>query len=80
MRRYCSIHAASSSSRHGPSRQRIEAVRAKITIITAGRSGGGEIPASPTYPAADAVALTGLAFEVGLRRGLYARIPAAQKQ
>ena len=66
--------------RHGPSQQRIEAVRAKITIITAGRSGGGEIPASPTYPAADAVTLTGLAFEVGLRRGLYQRLPAAQKR
>jgi len=56
--------------RQGPSRQRCEAIRVRVTITST----------TDTTPAYDAVTLTGLAFEVGVRRGLYARLPAAQKQ
>jgi len=56
--------------RHGPSQQRLEAIKVRVTIknLTGGT------------PAFDAVALTGIGLEVGLKRGLYRRLPAAQKQ
>lgn len=56
--------------RQGPSRQRVESIRIRITVLNT----------SGTTATYDAVTLTGLALEVGLRRGLYPRLPAAQKQ
>ncbi len=56
--------------RQGPSRQRVEAIKVRITITAT----------DGTVPAFDAVTLTGLALEYAVKRGLYQRLPAAQKQ
>lgn len=56
--------------RHGPSQQRVEAIKVRVTVQA---SGGGNLNA-------DVATITGLALEVGLKRGLYKRLPAAQKQ
>jgi hypothetical protein len=56
--------------RHRPTQQRVESLKVAITVQ--------QLDASAlSY---DAVTLTGLSLEVGLRRGLYRRLPAAQKQ
>ncbi len=57
-------------TKHGVTQQRLEALKVRITIAdTLGNV--------PNY---DAITLTGLALEVGLYRGLYRRLPVAQKQ
>lgn len=56
--------------RHGPSQKRVEAVKVRITILNT-------LGGTPAY---DAVTLTGLSLEVGIKRGLYRRLPASQKQ
>lgn len=53
--------------RQGLSRQRVEAIRVRITID------GDTLAGDPPV-------LTGLALEVGLRSGIYPRLPAARKQ
>lgn len=51
--------------RHGPSRQRVESMRVRVTL-------------TPT--ALTAMTLVGLALDAAPRRGLHARLPAAQKK
>lgn len=67
------VSGAPTQLRHGPSRQRIESFRVRITIVPA--ASGSIIPL--TY---DAVTLVGLALEVGIRKGPYPRIAAIYKQ
>ena len=56
--------------RHGPSIQKMEAIKVRLTDLH---------PTNATPPTGEALKLTGLAFEVGVKRGLL-RLPAAQKQ
>ena len=56
---------------HRPSRPKGQAIKIRITDLDASTS---------TPPAGEALKLTGLALEVGRKRGLYKRLPAAQKQ
>lgn len=56
--------------RHSPTQQRLQAIKVRITVRT---TAGG-------VPANECVTLTGVALEVGIKRGLYRRLPAAQKQ
>ena len=53
--------------RHGPSQQRVEALKVRVTV-------------SQGFTPADLVTLTSIALEVGLKRGLYRRVPASQNQ
>lgn len=52
--------------RHGPSQQRVEALKVRITVSAQG--------------GVDLVTLTSIALEVGLKRGLFRRVPASQNQ
>lgn len=56
--------------RQGLTQQRVAMIKVSITILN---SSGGN-------PDVDPVVLVGLALEVGIKRGLYRRLPAAQKQ
>lgn len=58
--------------RVGPSRQRVQAVRLRLQVVAAADD-------LLSFPDDDPVTLTGLSLEVGMRRGLYPRLPAAQK-
>lgn len=58
--------------RHGPSRQKVEAIKIRLTAVSASSV------ADP--PASDALKLTGLALEVGVKPTMYRRLPAAQRQ
>ncbi len=66
----------------GPSRQQIQSIKIRITpmIRTEVIS---EDPEEPTItygpPTGEAIKLTGLALEVGFKRGAYPRLPAAQR-
>jgi hypothetical protein len=57
----------------GPSRQQFEAIKVRLTAI--GIGGEDEFPA----PTTEALKLTGLALEIGVKRGLYRRLGEAQK-
>ncbi len=57
--------------RHGSSVQRYEAIKVRITASETGNDG--------TPATSEALKLTGLALEVGINKGLYRRLPAAQK-
>lgn len=57
--------------RIGPSRQRVEAIKIRLTAVDAVNH------ANP--PSGPALRLSGLAFEVGIKRGLFRGLPAAQK-
>ncbi len=57
--------------RHGPSRPKCQAIKIRITTYAVGAG---------TPPAGEAVRMTALAMEVGFKRGLYKKLPAAQKQ
>lgn len=54
----------------GPQRQQVQAIKIRLTAYDAAL-------ASP--PTGEALKLTGLALEIGLKRGLYPRLPAAQR-
>jgi hypothetical protein len=58
--------------RHGPRLHKVQSVKVRITVYAAG--------STSAKPTGEAVRLTGLGFEVGLKRGLFRRLPAAQKQ
>lgn len=58
--------------KHGPSEQVVEAIKVRLTDYATG--------SQVNAPAGEALRLTGLGLEVGLRRGLYRRLPVAQKQ
>lgn len=58
--------------RHGPSIQKCGAIKVRLTTYAAGSE---EDP-----PTGEALRLTGLALEVGSKRGLYKMLPTAQKQ
>jgi hypothetical protein len=55
----------------GPSRQQCQAFKVRITAQAVGTT---------SAPTGEAVKLTGLGVEVGLHRGLYNRLPAAQRK
>jgi hypothetical protein len=55
----------------GPSRQQCQAIKVRLTAVSSSDH------ADP--PSGEALKLTGLALEVGLKPGLYRRLPAAQK-
>ena len=57
--------------RVGPSRQQCRAIKIRLTAENEDGSG--------TWPLGEALKLTGLAFEVGLRTGLNKRLASAQK-
>lgn len=63
--RSISIATTPAQVRHGPSKQRVQAIRIRLTGPAAGQ---------------DPIALAGIGLEVGLKRGLYRQLPAAQKQ
>lgn len=55
---------------HGPSQQQGESYKVRITGVNASGSGA---------PQFDSFKLTGLALDVGVKKGLYKRLPAASK-
>lgn len=57
--------------RHGPSIQKSESLRVRITAMDA---------ALDSAPAGEALRVTGIGLEVGVKRGLFRGLPAAQKQ
>ncbi|MBA2544133.1 MAG: hypothetical protein H0V17_31100 [Deltaproteobacteria bacterium] len=60
----------------GPSRQRCQAIKVRLTALAVTALLTDEVPARPT---GEALKLTGLALEVGQQRGFYRRLSAAQK-
>ena len=52
---------------HGPSQQRVEAMRVRVTVTP---QGGAAMP----------ITLVGLSLEVGIKPGLYQRLPTASQQ
>lgn len=61
---------------HGPKEQQLQAMRVRITAARIDSATGG-----PVYPPdGESLKLTGLALEVGLKRGGYPRLPAAQRK
>lgn len=60
--------------KHGPSRQQCQAFKFRITAY-----GADATEDSYTAPTGEALKLTGLGVEVGVRPGLHRRIPVAQK-
>lgn len=68
--------------RIGPSQQQCQAIKIRITVIApTGDSSGSVIvsPGSLTAPTGEAVKFTGLALEVGVKRGPYKMLPSTQK-
>jgi hypothetical protein len=58
--------------KHGPSVQRMQAIKVRFTAV-ANADGTG-------VPSGEALKLTGLALELGFKRGLRPNLPAAQRQ
>ena len=58
--------------RYSPSIQKVEAIKLRITDYASG--------STTTPPAGEALRLTGFSLEYGAKRGLYKRLPAAQKR
>lgn len=54
----------------GPSRQQVQAIKIRLTATAT---------ATETPPTGEALKLTGLALEVGIKRNTYPRLPAAQR-
>lgn len=63
--------------RHGPSIQVCQAVKVRLTAIG---DPDPDLPGVDLPPDGEALRLTGLSLEVGVKRGMYRRSPAAQKQ
>jgi hypothetical protein len=61
--------------KHGPSIQQCQAIKVRITVVGS-TSTAGSIQSCAT----EGCKLTGIAFEVGLKPGLFRHLPAAQKQ
>jgi hypothetical protein len=65
----------------GPSRQQVQAIKIRITPVfrstVVPEFGDPIVTTMP--PEGEAIKLTGLALEVGYKRGLYPRLPAAQR-
>lgn len=58
--------------RHSPSIQKVEAIKLRITDYASG--------STTNPPAGEALRLTGVALQYGVKPGLYRRLPVAQKQ
>ncbi len=58
--------------RHGPARQSVQAIKFRFTAVSA--------TSHLAAPAGEALKLVGLGLEVGTKRGLWRRLPAAQRQ
>ena len=66
--------------RIGPSVQRCEAFKVRITaVVVSSVTYNGVVAYQLTAPAGESLKLSGLALEVGIERGLYRRLPVAQK-